>query len=306
MQGALTMFFFALGTLPALLSLSAVSSFAKGAFQRYFLKFSGVMVLIIGLSNIGNGLALVGINGSALSNIFQESGANIAQASDGNLPPIENGKQIVNMKVEGYTYSPNRFTVRQGVPVEWRIDGKAAQGCGRVLVMPSLGITEFMPSDSIKTVTFTPKDVGTYSFNCTMGMMTPGSAFVVVPDTSGKSDTTLKNGAAGNQTTSPISLNGAQKSTPDSQNAQKVTITVNALGFNPSLITVKKGIPVDVTVDVQTNLGGCMSVMLIPDFNVTKSLQLGQNTYTFLPDKTGEFEVICPMGIRELAFQVID
>lgn len=306
MQGASTMFFFALGTLPALLSLSAVSSFAKGAFQRYFLKFSGVMVLIIGLSNVGNGLSLLGVNGSALANIFQESGTNVAQASDGNLPPIENGKQIVNMKVEGYSYLPNRFTVRQGVPVEWRIDGKAAQGCGRVLVMPSMGITEFMPSDSIKTINFTPKDLGTYSFNCTMGMMTPGSAFIVVPNTSGKTDVT--------QTDSPISLNGAQKSTPDSrpiiqpntQNVQKVTVTVTSLGFNPSLITVKKGVPVDVTVDVQTNLGGCMSVMVIPAFNVTKSLQLGKNTYTFLPDKTGEFEVICPMGIREFAFQVID
>lgn len=201
MQGALTMFLFALGTLPALLSLSAVSSFAKGAFQRYFLKFSGVMVLIIGLSNVGNGLSLLGINGSALGNVFQAGEANVAQASDGTLPPIENGKQIVNMKVEGYTYSPNRFTVRQGVPVEWRIDGKAAQGCGRVLVMPSLGITEFMPSDAIKTVTFTPKDVGTYSFNCTMGMMTPGSAFTVVPNDG--------------RTGAPVSLNGAQKSSVD-------------------------------------------------------------------------------------------
>ena len=36
--GALTMLAFALGTLPALLSLSAVSSFATGGFQRHFLQ----------------------------------------------------------------------------------------------------------------------------------------------------------------------------------------------------------------------------------------------------------------------------
>jgi len=37
--GALTMLTFSLGTMPALLSLSAVSSFAKGVFQKHFLRF---------------------------------------------------------------------------------------------------------------------------------------------------------------------------------------------------------------------------------------------------------------------------
>jgi sulfite exporter TauE/SafE/copper chaperone CopZ len=41
MTGALTMLVFALGTLPALLSLSALSSFAKGAFQKRFLRIAG-------------------------------------------------------------------------------------------------------------------------------------------------------------------------------------------------------------------------------------------------------------------------
>ena len=44
LTGALTMLAFALGTLPALLSLSALSSFAKGAFQRHFLKVAGAAV----------------------------------------------------------------------------------------------------------------------------------------------------------------------------------------------------------------------------------------------------------------------
>src|ERR1700687_6037978 len=56
--GALTMLAFSLGTLPALLSLSAVSSFATGGFQRHFLKFAGASVVILGLFNIQNGLTL--------------------------------------------------------------------------------------------------------------------------------------------------------------------------------------------------------------------------------------------------------
>lgn len=310
LQGALTMMLFSLGTLPALLSLSAVSSFAKGGFQRYFLKFSGVLVLIIGMSNISNGFALLGINGTAFANIFQESrSAGIAQESNGALPKIENGKQIVNMTVEGYQYKPNRFTVYQGIPVEWRIDGRKAEGCGRVLTMPFLGITEFMPQDSIKSITFTPKDVGTYSFNCTMGMMTPNSAFVVIPNTGGTS--VVDQG----KLNSSIVLDGVQKSSSDDRtvqvvpptgNVQKVRIDVTTLGFEPELVTVKRGIPVEVTVDVQTRLSGCMSVMVIPAFDVSKSLQMGINTFTFTPDKTGEFDVICPMGIKETTIRVID
>ena len=46
--GALTMLAFALGTLPALLSLSALSSFARGSFQRHFLKIAGVAVILLG------------------------------------------------------------------------------------------------------------------------------------------------------------------------------------------------------------------------------------------------------------------
>src|SRR5262249_62241598 len=58
--GALTMLAFSLGTLPALLSLSAISSFATGSFQRHFLKFAGAAVVILGVADIQYGLVLTG------------------------------------------------------------------------------------------------------------------------------------------------------------------------------------------------------------------------------------------------------
>lgn len=60
--GSLTMFIFALGTLPALLGLSAVSSTASGPFSRIFLRFSGTLVFLLALYNLDNGLALAGFN----------------------------------------------------------------------------------------------------------------------------------------------------------------------------------------------------------------------------------------------------
>src|SRR5205814_326125 len=54
--GALTMLAFSLGTLPALLSLGTLSGLITGTVQRYFLKFSGVLVILLGLFSLNNGL----------------------------------------------------------------------------------------------------------------------------------------------------------------------------------------------------------------------------------------------------------
>ena len=69
LTGALIMLAFALGTLPALLSLSALSSFAKGGFQRRFLKVAGAAVVVLGFLNIQSGLVLSGIGSETRANV---------------------------------------------------------------------------------------------------------------------------------------------------------------------------------------------------------------------------------------------
>ena len=179
--GALTMLAFSLGTLPALLSLSAMSSFASGSFQRHFLKFAGAAVIVLGIANVQYGLVLTG------------SAMNVASVTP-DKPPVEmsppqmtatQGKQIVVMRIDGFSYIPNRFTVKQGVPVEWRIDASEAAGCGRFLLAPRLGIRKLLSDRSTTTISFVPQETGEFGFNCGMGMMTPGSKFTVVPNARG-------------------------------------------------------------------------------------------------------------------------
>lgn len=181
--GALTMLVFSLGTLPALISLSTISSFAKGAVQSYFLKFAGVIVILLGVFNIRNGANLVGIDTNVLA-AFQK-----ADVAPGANVQIVDGKQIAQMTVTGLTYTPHQFIVKQGIPVEFRIDGKAAEGCAQVIMFPTLGITEYLPKDSIKTISFTPQETGEIPFRCTMGMTTFNSKFTVVPNTQGSTGT---------------------------------------------------------------------------------------------------------------------
>jgi len=180
--GALTMLAFSLGTLPALLSLSAISSLASGALQRHFIKFAGAAVIVLGIANIQYGLVLTGSDmNAAPATVTAENPAQVeVTASDG-----ASAKQVVVMRIDGFDYLPNRFTVKQGIPVEWRIDASEAAACGRILLSPGLGISKMLSANSTTMISFVPKQAGEFAFNCGMGMMTPGSKFIVVPNGQG-------------------------------------------------------------------------------------------------------------------------
>ena len=94
-------------------------------------------------------------------------------------------KQIVVMRIDGFSYIPNQFTVKQGIPVEWRIDASEAAACGRFLLAPGLGIRKVLSDRSTTMISFIPQQPGEFGFNCGMGMMTPGSKFTVVPNARG-------------------------------------------------------------------------------------------------------------------------
>jgi uncharacterized protein len=164
--GSITMLVFSLGTLPALASVGALSSFSKGEVQKKFMIFAGALIVLIGMFNISNGLALSGIA------FGSPDGSVNAQLVD--------GKQIVDMSIVGLEYSPAVFNIKKGIPVEWNIDGTKAVGCAQVITVPKLGITKFLSPNGITTIEFTPQDQGTIEFHCTMGMTTRGSHFNVI------------------------------------------------------------------------------------------------------------------------------
>ncbi len=171
--GALTMLAFSLGTLPGLVSIGALSSFAKGSFQKYAVKISAVLIVLIGILNISSGLTLAG------TNIGLPTGYAVASPdSDSNVKTV-NGVQIAEMEIIGLEYKPYRFKVLQGVPVEFKIDSSRTAGCSSVIRIPKLNILEFLPK-GVKTISFTPTETGLIPFSCGMGMTTRGAAFEVV------------------------------------------------------------------------------------------------------------------------------
>ncbi len=157
--GATVMFVFALGTLPSLIGLSAISSAASGKTSRLFLHFSGTLVLVLALFNVQSGLALAGITITGSNN--QPTTA---------VPSIINNAQEVSMKVLSNRYDPANITITAGIPVKWKIDGSQAFGCTSMITIPSLNISQSL-SRGENVITFTAPERGTLPFMCSMGMV---------------------------------------------------------------------------------------------------------------------------------------
>lgn len=165
--GAMIMGVFALGTLPALLGISFISSTARGSFSRIFLTFAGTLVFVLSLFNLRSGMALAGFE--LLPN--QKVSSSEQQAISGQRSAVsKDGVQEVRMAVTSYGYEPEELTIKSGIPVRFIIDGTNAGGCTRGFVIPSLGIQRILePGDNV--IEFTPQSPGRIAFSCSMGMV---------------------------------------------------------------------------------------------------------------------------------------
>jgi sulfite exporter TauE/SafE/copper chaperone CopZ len=162
MTGAMTMFVFALGTLPSLLGISAISSVATGTFSRLFLRFSGALVLLLALFNLNSGFALSGLGSSGVTENQQQF--------DASIPNMSVNVQEVSLKVTSYGYEPSNLTITAGMPVRWKIDGTGASGCTSIMTIPSLNISKALRSGE-NIIEFTAPERGQLAFMCSMGMV---------------------------------------------------------------------------------------------------------------------------------------
>jgi len=172
-QGALIMLFFALGTLPALLTigLSAVKFSQKPHLANKFLKVAGVLVLFFALYNINAQLNVLGF--SSFSDIKLSAGSQspIDNSTEG-LPPIVSGKQVIKMEASSYGYKPNYFKVKAGTPVRWEIVDKGTSGCTNAIISKGLFSEEINLTPGQTSIKeFTPTKPGKYKFSCWMGMI---------------------------------------------------------------------------------------------------------------------------------------
>ncbi len=172
-QGALSMFFFSVGTVPLMLLFGSISAFFSLKSRRIVHRTSGLLVLLLGAGMILRGLSLQGVGLPVDS-----AGSDEVKRA---LAVLEGSSQVVESAVTPYGYEP--IVVQKGIPVEWRLSAGPGDitGCNNAIIVREYGIEQPL-DDGITTVEFLPVEAGTYLFSCWMGMIS--SHIVVVDDLS--------------------------------------------------------------------------------------------------------------------------
>lgn len=294
LSGALIMGIFALGTAPGLLGIGGLTSVIRGAFAKKFFKFAGLVVISLAIFNISNGFNLTGIS-AKLSSI----NINNSQNDDSNSSVrIENGIQIVNMTQNSSGYAPNKFTIKNGIPVKWIVNSTDPNSCAASLYSEKLDIHRFLKAGE-NVFEFTPEEIGTIPFSCSMGMYR--GQFNVIENNlsdSNKSTSDTSSTNSPDKTEQPSTPSAGPKKNVDPNEQVIKTVYTYKNDIQPNKFEVLSGVPVRFEIEVNDNGSGCMSSITIPDLvQDFYDLKKGKNiTFNFTPEKPGKYYITCAMG----------
>lgn len=298
-SGSLIMAVFAIGTAPGLLGIGGLTSVLKGTFAKQFFKFTGLLVIFLSIFNISNGYRLTGFN------IFPLDGDPGITASEDPNVKIENGFQVVRMTQNSGGYSPNKFTIKNNIPVRWVIDSKDSNSCSSSIYMPKKNIKEFL-DPGVNTIEFTPTEVGELKFSCSMGMYS-GKFTVVENDDASSESTSPSSDAKSSPAPDQSSKSVGPKPAPlesDQSKVQNIKAEFNEVSWEarsditPNEFSVKADEPVHFEITANAEGVGCMSTIMIPGvINEPELLEKGQTIKWDFTPKKGTYDITCAMGV---------
>jgi heme/copper-type cytochrome/quinol oxidase subunit 2 len=106
--------------------------------------------------------------------------------------------------------------------------------------------------------------------------------------------------------TETVSSQPASEIDVSKDSAPKIQMKVTQSGYTPNLITVKKGVSVELVIDNPLE-DSCLSTFTMPDFNINNvNLKTGTTKLTFTPDKTGTYTFSCGMQMYKGSITVVD
>ncbi|MFZ2193468.1 MAG: sulfite exporter TauE/SafE family protein [Candidatus Moraniibacteriota bacterium] len=162
--GAMSLFLFALGTVPVLLIIGVTASWTNSRKIGIFKKVAGILILVFAFFTLNSGLALFGVKTNVIeSNKKQEIEKNINDTAGKN-------EQVARMSITSRGFEPSIIKIKKNVPVKWIIDGAGVTGCTNKIIIPSLNISKGI-SKGENVITFTPEKTGEIPFSCWMGMV---------------------------------------------------------------------------------------------------------------------------------------
>lgn len=289
-NGALIMFFFALGTAPGLLGIGGLASIFKGKNARVFFAATGLAVIILGWVNISNGSQLVFPGGTQ---------AIISQSSD------STEVQEIKMEQNNAGYFPNKFVVEKGKKIRWIINSTNQFSCASSFVVPKYGIRKYFKKGE-NIIEFVPSETGEIPFSCSMGMYR--GKIIVIDSKAGITGenaeackVSVENGLNSNS-------NNADKEEKNKNSQLIQAVYTRASDITPKNFEVKKDIPVIFEIDAKETGGGCMGYIMIPGLcDDSQYLEGGKKiTMSFTPKTIGNYRITCSMGSPRGGIKVVN
>ena len=183
MQGALSMFVFSVGTVPLMLIFGSIANSLSKNTSKNLIKFSGALIVVLGLVTASRGLNLVGINLNPFSSYVSSAGNSVEDLDEGYaVATIEDGVQTLRLTASYAGYTPSLAYVQKGIPTKIIIDGKQISGCNNAIIIPDLNVEKELQEGENVIDEFTPENTGSIDYSCWMGMI--GGSIEVVDDIS--------------------------------------------------------------------------------------------------------------------------
>lgn len=166
--GAISMLAFSLGTVPLMLFFGFFAGFINKSYSSQIVRFSGVLVIALGLVMANRGLSLAGVNllAAGTPGTLPSTKSSTALHSKAEL---QDGVQILRMAATRMGYTPNVLYVQKGIPVKWVVSGEQVTSCNNEIIVPSMKIEQKLKRGET-VIDFIPQDRD-IPFSCWMGML---------------------------------------------------------------------------------------------------------------------------------------
>ncbi|BCX88441.1 conserved hypothetical protein [Methylomarinovum tepidoasis] len=159
-QGAALLFCFGIGTLPVMLGFGVFASTLSKSVGPVLVKFSSVVVILMGAVMLNRGLILTRSDYDIASLIAR------AETWVSRMRSPVKPLRIVRMQVTAEDFEPDHFVLQVGVPVRWEIQVAENAFCRSELEVPSFGL-KIALTPGLHAVEFAPPRTGLILWRCT-------------------------------------------------------------------------------------------------------------------------------------------
>ena len=171
LTGAALMFAFILGTSPVFFVVSYLAMQLGARLEKWFMRFVGVMILVLGLVSVNSGLTLMGSPLSVTNMLQSAKTAQTSLASTASIPASDGVSLYLSAGNSGY--SPRLLHAKANTPVTLTLVTDKTYSCSRSFVIPALGVEQLLPETGSVAISIPAQSHGTVMpFTCSMGMYT--------------------------------------------------------------------------------------------------------------------------------------